>query len=156
MKNSTLSNTSKLDTPKFSIMSDTDFINVVKHNSIKWGDVRKVHLNTVKLNVRGSQKDFDFTEDLTKAFKQYFPALEVIPYQSQSRYVCEIRFNTKYVFINQKASFLITHFHVADSRFTSNNIYSAFSEDVVKFDAIGKTVKDAMCLHLEEFKKNIV
>ena len=147
--------TSRLAPPKFSVLSDADFMNVVSHNAIKWCDVKQIHLNSVKLGVRGSEKDFDFKKDLEKMFNKYFPELEVIPYQAKSRYVCEVLFRIRYVFINKQASFLTTHFHVADSRFPISNIYTAFSEDVIEYDAIGKTVKEAMCKHLESFKKDI-
>ena len=69
--------------------------------------------------------------------------------------MCDAIFKIRYVFINEKASFLTTHFNVANSRFTDNSIYSVFSEDVTKYEAIDQGVKTAMRLRLEEFKKNI-
>ena len=39
--------------PYRQIVSDEDFINIIKHNSIKWEQVKKVHLQPVTLTVRG-------------------------------------------------------------------------------------------------------
>ena len=142
--------------PYRQIVSDEDFINIIKHNSIKWEHVKKVHFQPVTLTVRGCEKEFDFTKDLEKAFREFFPDIKITPHQTRSRYVCEVLLKVRYVFINEKASFLTAHFKVADSRFPDNTIHSASSEGVIEYDAIGESVKTAIQLHLEDFKKDIV
>ena len=141
--------------PYRQIVSDEDFINIIKHNAVKWEQVKKVHFQPVTLTVRGCEKEFDFTKDLEKAFKESFPDIKVTPHQTRSRYVCEVLLKVRYVFINKKASFLTAHFKVADSRYPDTHIHSAFSEGVIELEAIADSVKEAMTLHLKKFKKDI-
>jgi len=141
--------------PYKTIVSDADFIDIIKNNSIKWHNIKKAYIKPVSFEFTFLEQNPEIQPEAEKYFKQYFPAIELINSPIKAHYACIIDFKLKYTFIDKKISFFNHSMTLYDSR-CPLIIHQASGENIVAVDDLPNMVPEVLCVHFEELKKEFI
>jgi len=138
--------------PYKTIVSDADFIDIIKNNSIKLSNIKKAYIKPVSFEFTFLEKNPEIQTETEKCFKQYFPDIELLNSPIKAHYACLIEFKLKYTFIDKKISFFSHSMTVFDSR-CPLIIHQASGENIVAVDKLPNMAPEVLCVHFEELKK---